>query len=101
MTKPEFSDIEAAINTLLQKRGPEKSACPGEVARMLAGDDDWRSLMVPVRQVAQLQAVRGEIVITQRGVVVDPNNFKGPVRLRLPLGPEPASVQSTDENTCQ
>lgn len=44
---------------------------------------DWRSLMEPTRQAAKQLAQQGVIQITQKGQVVDPDNFKGPIRLRL------------------
>ena len=47
---------EAAIREEILRqtaaRGPERSICPSEVARALAGGDDgpWRPLMAPVRR---------------------------------------------------
>ena len=81
---------------LLNKRGVGKSICPGEVARQLAGSDAWRELMDPVREVARQLARRGVLVITQRGNVVEPDNFSGPVRLQL-VGPE-QDVQQDQNN---
>ena len=82
MFPPDKLQIEDAINALLQKRGPGKSICPSEVARDLAGDREWRELMGPVRLVAIDLMRQGKLIITQRGKVVDPDNFRGPVRLR-------------------
>lgn len=77
------SVIAREILSLLKKRGDGKSICPSEVARTLAGESDWRSLMEPVRAVARRLARQGAVVITQRGEPVDPDEFKGPIRLRL------------------
>jgi len=39
--------------------------------------------MALTRRVARELVAEGEIVIVQKGKVVDPLNFKGPIRLRL------------------
>lgn len=78
------SDIAAAVIMLASRRGSGASACPSEVARLLA-PDQWRTLMPRVREVASRLAVQGRIEITQRGVVVSPRGpWKGPIRLRQP-----------------
>ena len=45
--------------------------------------DAWRKYLNSVKQQAIFLARRGDIELTRRGEVVDPNNFKGLVRLRL------------------
>ncbi len=77
------SVIAQKMLSLLKQRGAEKSICPSEIARALADDSNWRSLMVPVRAVARKLARQGNVVITQRGKPVEPDNFKGPVRISL------------------
>jgi hypothetical protein len=79
--------IVQAIQRVLGRRAPGASACPSEVARSLSADQ-WRPLMPAVRRVAATLALQGALVITQRGVVVDPQqvldgNVRGPLRLRL------------------
>lgn len=74
--------IETTITELLRERGAKKTVCPSEVARRMAGDTEWRELMEPVRCVARELAGGGIIEFTQGGEVVDPDQFKGPVRLR-------------------
>ena len=39
--------------------------------------------METTRSIAKQLAADGKIEITQKGNVVDPENFKGPIRLRL------------------
>lgn len=49
------------------------------------GPELWRRYMNAVRQQATHLARQGRIEILRKGQPVDPNNFKGVVRLRLPL----------------
>ncbi len=75
--------IDEAILRLTTARGPGKTACPSEVARLLA-PDGWRPLMEPIRKRARVLAGRGQIDITQGGEVVDAaGGFRGPIRLRV------------------
>jgi len=79
-------EIEAAILSLAAARGPEKSLCPSEVARALAGRDEtaWRLLMHPVREVAMALARAGRISILRKGRVHDPAvPPRGVIRLRI------------------
>ncbi len=75
--------LDAALLSLLDERGDGATICPSEVARRVA-PDAWRALMEPVRQAARRIAHAGTIVITQKGRVVDPADFRGPIRLRRP-----------------
>ncbi len=75
--------LEESIVALLQERPAGASICPSEAARDIAQDDDWRALMEPARRAARRLAHQGAIEITQRGRVVDPCEFRGPIRLRL------------------
>jgi len=76
------------IIALVDARGPDKSICPSEAARVLAAEqgqpDEWRSLMQPVRDAAYDLAQAGTIEITQRGVPCDVHSPpRGPIRLRI------------------
>jgi hypothetical protein len=76
--------IEEAILALCRKRGPEKTICPSEAARMLDADEAaWRLLMPAVRNAAERLAKRGLIEVCQRGQAIDIADAKGPIRLRL------------------
>jgi len=48
------------------------------------GPELWRRYMNAVRQQATHLARQGRIEITRKGEPVEPKNFKGVVRLRLP-----------------
>ena len=74
--------LRAAILGLLLERGAGRSICPSEAARRLA--QDWRPLMPLVRAEAARMAAEGALVVTQKGVPVDPGAARGPIRLRLP-----------------
>ncbi|MEX0694856.1 MAG: DUF3253 domain-containing protein [Rhodospirillales bacterium] len=75
--------LRACILKLLSERGPGKTICPSEAARIERGDD-WRSAMKPARRVAIKLAREGLISIYRKGKVVDPDSFKGVIRLGLP-----------------
>ncbi len=70
--------VAAAIREIAIQRGCTKSFCPSEAARALNGE--WRELMPDIRRVA---ARLSDIEALQKGVVVDPLNARGPIRLRL------------------
>ncbi|PSN12121.1 DUF3253 domain-containing protein [filamentous cyanobacterium CCT1] len=73
--------IRATLLDLVAQRGPDKTICPSEVARILS-PGDWRSLMPTVRAIAQELEAEGHIVVTQKGQVVDPKHARGPIRYR-------------------
>jgi hypothetical protein len=77
--------FEAKILDLLECGDAGKTVCPSEVARAMAGSDersDWEPLMELTRAAARRLVEAGQIVITQRGQVVDPARAEGPIRLR-------------------
>jgi hypothetical protein len=77
--------IRACVLELLAARGPGRSICPSEAARMLAMriGSHWQDLMRPVRTVAAAMAEAGSIEVLQHEAVVDIGDVRGPVRLRL------------------
>jgi len=81
---PDPSKVEKTILDLLRRRGPDKTICPSEAARILAGAEDFRPLMRPVREAVGAMAARGELEVTENGRVVDPDRARGAIRLRLP-----------------
>ena len=76
---------EDIILALLHARAEGATLCPSEAARAVARDTDtdWRTLMAATREAACRLAAAGRIVVTQRGVPVDPLQARGPIRLRL------------------
>jgi hypothetical protein len=82
MPKTDPDRIRATILALLEQRDPDKTICPSDAARALAGER-FRPLMAPVRDEAARLADEGRIDVTQRGEPVDPRTARGPIRLRL------------------
>jgi alkylated DNA repair dioxygenase AlkB len=76
------TDIKQCLLQKVRERGLEKSICPSEVARALAGEA-WRSLMLLIRTVGAELVADGMVVALQRGQVVDPLTAKGPIRFRV------------------
>ena len=75
------SDFKKSILELLEQRGRDKTICPSEVLPLELKKD--KTMMELVRASAKFLALEDKINITQGGKPVDPNNFKGPIRLRL------------------
>jgi hypothetical protein len=76
-----MDDYGEQILRLLRQRGPHKTICPSEVLN--ASEKQNPVLMERVRASARGLAVAGKIEITQKGRVLDPANFQGPIRLRI------------------
>ena len=74
--------IEAAILDAVAARGPGKTVCPSEPARML--HPEWRALMPRVRAVAARLVGEGRLRATRKGAPVDPQAPGGPIRLSAP-----------------
>ena len=76
----DFELLTAAIRDLVSERSG--TICPSEAARAVGGQS-WRDLMEPAREAARALARAGEVEITQRGAVLDPEGaFRGPIRIR-------------------
>ncbi|KPH81295.1 MULTISPECIES: DUF3253 domain-containing protein [Bosea] len=86
MTQPDETELEATILKLAGQRGQGRTICPSEAARAIGGDhpEGWGPLMQPIRRVAVRLMKQGRIVITRKGRPVDPDDFRGVYRLRLP-----------------
>ncbi|WP_147125942.1 DUF3253 domain-containing protein [Shimia ponticola] len=69
-------ELRMALLTLANERAPDKTFCPSEAARRVA--ENWRPLMPEVRRIA----VELGLAATQKGVIVDPDKARGPIRLR-------------------
>lgn len=81
--RPEDDALEIAILDLLARRAGGATICPSEAAKGVAGPEGpWRDLMEPARQAARRLVAVGEVVLTQKGKVVDPSTARGPIRIR-------------------
>jgi hypothetical protein len=67
---PEQARLRAVVLDLLEHRGPDKTICPSDAARALAGKN-FRPLMDTARAAAAELVADGEIEVTQRGEVVE------------------------------
>ncbi|WP_183867324.1 DUF3253 domain-containing protein [Pedobacter cryoconitis] len=76
------TDILHTILSIAIQRGPEKSTCPSEIARMLF-PEDWRKHMKNVVDAAIDLHNQGKVVITQKGIPIDVNQIKGPIRIKI------------------
>ena len=87
--------IEAAIFETLAKADPKgvggKSVEPAEVAKALQ-PEQWQRMLPKVRATALGLMRQGRLTITKKGKVVDPSNFRGVTRLRLPTEAETAAA---------
>ena len=72
---------EAKILQLLSERSSSSTICPSEV--LPAEDKKNKQLMEDVRQAARRLVHKNKIIITQKNQIVDPSDFKGPIRLKL------------------
>ncbi|WP_182084563.1 DUF3253 domain-containing protein [Aureimonas sp. ME7] len=83
--KPKFSaeTLRQTMLRMVEERGPDKTVCPSEVARALAGSNEkeWRLLMQPIRQEAVRLAEAGNLVIKRKGKPLAPADLKGIYRL--------------------
>ena len=75
--------LQVHILRLVNERGVGKTICPSDAARAERGEE-WRTLMKPIRAVAINLAKSGQITIYRKGKPVDPESFKGVIRLGLP-----------------
>lgn len=73
--------LETAITDLLDQRPSGATICPSEAAQLVF-PEVWRDQMEAARMAARRLVIEGKIVITQKSMVVDPSQAKGPIRLR-------------------
>ena len=83
--------IETAIFEKLAKLGAGKSIEPAEVAKELQ-PEQWQRMLPKVKATALGLMRQGRLTITKKGKAVDPNAFKGVIRLRLPTEAETAAA---------
>ena len=79
---PVATRLRAAILALVRHRGPTSSICPSDAARAIGGNS-WRELTAQSRTIAFALARDGDLQLTQRGNVIDPDRpLRGPIRIR-------------------
>jgi hypothetical protein len=78
--RPSRSVVAATMRRLLREGRAGKTICPSDVARAIA-PGDFRPLMPLVRQAAGELVAAREIVVLQKGKVVDLDRARGPIRL--------------------
>lgn len=75
------AELENKILQLLTTRSAVSTICPSEI---LPPDKKSNPTeMEQVRQAARRLSHQGKIQILQKGQIMDPSDFKGPIRLRL------------------
>ena len=89
--------IETAIFEKLAKADPKgvggKSIEPSDVAKALQ-PEQWQRMLPKVRTCALGLMRQGKLTITKKGKAVDPDSFKGVIRLRLPTDDEAAAAKA-------
>lgn len=83
MSDAKPNPVRDAILSLTAARGTGKTICPTEAAREVS-EKKWRRALPDVRAEAVRLAKAGVITIYRKGKPVDPDNFKGVIRLGLP-----------------
>jgi len=91
MEKETEKPLDPVAEFILETLADSGSAAPVDIARALGElrkrpserPDAWRRFMNPVKQQMLHLARAGLIEITRKGVVVDPEDFRGVVRMRL------------------
>jgi hypothetical protein len=81
--------LDSLIVELCARAPVGRTICPTDAARAFAdarGEDElgWRSHLTEVRRAAVRLANEGRLVITRKGKMVDPNDFRGVYRLGSP-----------------
>ncbi|EBA11568.1 DUF3253 domain-containing protein [Roseobacter sp. CCS2] len=77
--------LRRAILRLTADRGPNKTICPSEVARHVAGNDPdaWRPLMPQIKVVGSRLAGEGHVALKQGGQTIDPAAVRGAYRIAI------------------
>lgn len=81
--------LDGLIVELCARLPAGRTICPTDAAKAFAesrGEDElgWRSHLSEVRRAAVKLALDGRLVITRKGKIVDPADFRGVYRLGAP-----------------
>jgi len=74
--------ISQTILSMAAERGPDKTICPSDVARVLF-PANWRRQMDAVRNEAIALHKNKQVLITQRGRAIDTAHIHGPIRIKI------------------
>lgn len=85
---------DALVRCILDMAGSDKPVTPQEIAIAFSKDrvgpkdppDAWRRWLNPVKQQVLHLARTGRLEIVRNGQIVDPDEVRGMVRVRLPAG---------------
>ena len=91
MQEKNNNTLDPVAEFILEILSDGQSVAPVDIARALGATrqrprdkpDAWRRFLMPVKQQMVYLARNGRIEILRKGVVTDPDNFRGVVRLRL------------------
>ena len=72
--------VREAILSLVASQGAGRTICPTDAAREVSAAN-WRRVLPDVKAEAVRLAKAGRIAIYRKGKPVDPDNFKGVIRL--------------------
>jgi len=76
------AELRQTILRLARERGPDKTICPSDAAKAV-DSANWRDRMADARAAARDLARNGQVEITQKGRVLDPDaQWRGPIRIR-------------------
>ncbi len=79
----ESAAAASAVLKLLAGRADGLTICPSEAASEIA-PRAWRAAMPVVHDAARTLVAAGEVVLTQGGVIVPPQDVVGAYRIRKP-----------------
>ena len=75
-------EVRETILQLCAAAGTDDSVKPEDIAIEIY-PEEWQSVLKRVRLFAKQLALTGEIEVLRKGKPVDPNDFKGLIRLRI------------------
>jgi len=77
---PNDLDPRSTILRLVDERGPDKTICPSEVARVIGGAE-WRDAMPVIHAAAKALAEEGTVELRQSGEPCGTEGIVGPYRI--------------------
>jgi len=75
-------EVRETILTMCREAGLEGAVRPEAVAQVIL-PTHWQTILKRIRLMSKQLSVAGAIVILRKGEPVDPNDFKGVIRLQI------------------